>query len=674
MKRFTIAIVMALIAASALAKPVDNATLRRVAENVLHRTDLVDATPAAWHGCRLYNGADGTGFVLLATDYSARPLLGYSLTDRFPSTAIPEHVTSWIEGYCRDVEAIAASGRSPSERTQREWQTLLEGRPAPKATIVNPLVKSRWNQDAGFFEMCPYDDSAATHCLTGCVATAGAQVLRYWKHPAKGRGQRSYVSEKYGTLSVNYDTTHYNWNNMPLIVSPATAQEKVNEVSRLMFHYGVGADMSYSPSGSGAYSNPLGGIYRASSETALKEYFQYNPELHVAYKDSYTDTEWDSIILAEMVAGRPVLYDGYGKSGGHAFIVDGYDGYGMFHLNWGWGGNGDGYFTLDSLAPAADVCFSELSSAIIHIYPVDIESATATVEGIAADATTGSVSGSGTYSTDSLRVVLVATAAPGYRFDHWASGSLCNPIITSPTVDYRDTAYFVPEVWGDTLGYCRRNGMAYKKHVDTDVAEWGIRLPHSIVGEGRQLNAVLLGTYTEAGPYIIRVYQGEWPEGEPLYERSVELDGYGDHRIGIEEPVDLSDTLPLWITVRTDTCKYPMGYSHYTGTADASWVLIDGTWQRLYEAKGIYGSWLIRAVTAPLGTAAVEAAYAEAPTVSVVGRKVEARHASGHAIELYDMQGRRLASQAGCLRATVPTAGVYLLRVAGCPAAKVVVL
>lgn len=673
MKRLTITLILAMLAASAMAKPVDKGTLRRAAESVLDRTDLVDATPDAWQGCRLYTGADGTGFVLLATDYSARPLLGYSLTNRFPTDDIPEHVASWIDGYCRDVKAIAASGCAPSERAQREWRMILEDKPAPKVITINPLVKTHWDQSEGFFEMCPYDDSAATHCLTGCVATAGAQILRYWKHPAQGRGHYSYTTDKYGTLEANYDTTHYDWNNMPLFVSSATAQAKVDKVSRLMFHYGVAVEMEYSPTGSGAYSNPLGGIHRASSETALKEYFKYNPGLHVAYKDSYADAEWDSIILAELKASRPVLYDGYGKSGGHAFIVDGYDGYGMFHLNWGWASNGDGYFTLDSLAPGQNMSFSELSSAIIHIYPIDIEGPTATVEGVPADPAMGSVSGSGTYSTDSIRVALTATAAPGYRFDHWTSGNLCNPIITSPTVDYHDTAIFVPEVWGDTLGYCRRNGMAYKKHVDTDVAEWGIRLPHSTFGEGRQLNAVLLGTYTEAGPYIIRVYRGEWPEGDPLRERTVVLDGYGDHRIGFEEPLDLADTMPLWITVRTDTCKYPMGYSHYTGTTDGSWVIIDGSWQRLYEAKGIYGSWMIRAVTAPLGTAAIDAASAEAPTVSVRGRQVEAQHDSDLAIELYDMQGRCLATSRRSLRATVGSAGIYLVRVAGGKAARVVV-
>lgn len=663
MKRITLALV-ALFALTVHAKPVDPDALLRAAQHVLQRTDVVDITPASFTDCRLFVGADGQGFALLSDDDCVRPLLGYSLDETLPAEGLPEPIAAWIDDYQREIASAKAVGAAPSARARSEWDELL-GVSRSRKTVaeIKPLLKTKWNQTDGYNSQCPYDSVAQARCYTGCVATATAQVMKYWNHPEVGRASHSYTHKKYGTLSATFDTTHYRWNKMPVSISYSTTQDRIDAMALMTAHVGIAVDMDYSPTGSGAFTNPLGGVRRASSETALKEYFRYNPGLFAAYKEGMSDAQWRALIDADLEAARPVLYDGYGDAGGHAFVLDGRDTMGLYHFNWGWGGPGNGFFTLDSLAATATASFSQLNSAIFRVYPITVNETSATLTVVSSDTTRGTVSGSGTYPVDSLRVVLLATAKPGYRFDHWTSGNPANPIITSPTADLSDTAVFVP-IHRDSMGYCRNNGIAYKNLTDEDSVEWGIRIPYEYLEGKQRLREVQFWTYeTTSHPYYLKLYRGVVPDGEPFYTDSLIAAGYGMNIYPIPEElaIDFADTMPLWVTVYSKGSPFPVSYSHYTGTPDGSWVRYGGVWQPIYQAKQIYGSWMLRALLDPSTHVALPAVEEASPmTVSVIGRTVTVTADSP--VSLYDVMGRRLAAApSGTLRCTLP-AGLYLLR------------
>ncbi|MBQ8703570.1 MAG: thiol protease/hemagglutinin PrtT [Bacteroidales bacterium] len=675
MKRLSLLAILLTALLPVQAKPVDPSQLLRAAQHVLQRSDVVDATPASFTDCRLFVGADGQGFVLLSDDDCVRPLLGYSLTNPFPTEAMPSHVAAWIEGYQREIASAKEAGSIPSQRARDEWDELLGLRVGRKSvTAVAFLLKTRWDQVAGYNNQCPYDSVAGARCYTGCVATATAQVMKYWNHPEVGRGSHSYTHPKYGTLSARFDTTHYQWSLMPNTVSIATTQQRIAAMSQLISHVGIAVDMGYGTGSSGAHTNPLGNVRRASSETALKEYFRYNPALFTAYKEGFSDAEWRALIDADLDSARPVLYDGYGPAGGHAFVLDGRDTMGRYHFNWGWGGSANGYYTLDSLSPTATYSFSQLNSAIFRVYPITVNDATATLTAVSSDTARGTVSGSGTYPVDSLRVLLLATAKPGYRFDHWRSGNPANPIITSPTNDFSDTAVFVP-IHRDSVGYCRNNGIAYKNLTEQDSVEWGIRIPFDYLEGKQRLREVHFWTYEVSGPYHLRLYRGTVPDGEPFYTDSLMASGYGMNIYHIPAilDIDFADTTPLWVTIYAKGSPFPISYSHFTGTVDGSWVRYDSVWQPMYEALQVYGSWMLRAVLDPsthVGVADVDAA--ETPVVvSLAGRTVTVQAAAP--VALYDVQGRLVqTASAGRLRCTLPAAGIYIVR-SGSTTKKIVV-
>lgn len=673
MKRLVLALVILTACVPLQAKPVDPSLLLQAARHVLHRTDVVDATPASFTDCRLFVGADGKGFVLLSDDDCVRPLLGYSLSNPFRAEEMPAHVAAWIDAYQREIASAKDASGTPFQRARDEWDELLDVRTMRKTvTAVQPLLKTRWDQVSGYNSQCPYDSAAQSRCYTGCVATAAAQVMKYWNHPEVGRGSHSYTHAKYGTLSARFDTTHYRWSKMANAISMGTTEERKAAIAQLIAHVGIAVDMDYGTSSSGAHTNPLGNVRRASSETALKEYFRYNPALFTAYKEGFGDAEWRALIDADLEEERPVLYDGYGPSGGHAFVLDGRDTMGLYHFNWGWGGTGNGYFTLDSLSPMATASFSQLNAAIFRIYPITVNETTATLTVLSSDTARGTVSGSGTYPVDTMRVLLLATAKPGYRFDHWLSGNPANPIITSPTNDFGDTAVFVP-VHRDSVGYCRNNGIAYKNLTNQDSAEWGIRIPFAYLEGKQRLREVHFWTYEASGPYHLRLYRGTLPEGDPFYTDSLMATGYGMNIYPIPDDlaVDFADTTPLWVTVYAKGSPFPISYSHYTGTPDGSWVRYDSVWQPAYEALHVYGSWMLRAVLDPSTHVGIADAVNAGPLgVSLLGRTLEGR--STGPMALYDIQGRRLATATGILRCTLPAAGVYILRSASA-ARKIIV-
>ncbi len=278
----------------------------------------------------LYVFSSGDGFMILPADDIARPLLGYC--ENFDTVANPA-LAAWLLFYAREIEA--ARNAVP--------KAGVKASVASHASVA-PLVKTKWNQGAPYCWLCP--DDGTYYCVTGCVATAMAQVMKYHEWPAKGVGTHSYYWEGgQQTLSFDYGNTTFDWKNMLYeYVENEYSTDQAKAVATLMRAAGIAVDMDYSPEGSGASSYDV--------TRALVENFNYDKALYIAERDYYTAEEWDALIYGEIAAGRPVIYSGVtNNEAGHEFVVDGYSADGFYHLNWGWGGVSDGYFLLSALDP-----------------------------------------------------------------------------------------------------------------------------------------------------------------------------------------------------------------------------------------------------------------------------------------------------------------------------------
>ena len=197
-------------------------------------------------------------------------------------------------------------------------------------SIVGPLLVTTWDQIAPYNALCPSDPNARPDCngrvLTGCVATAMAQIMKYHEHPPQGVGSHSYTHSTYGTLSANFGDATYQWSNMP----PALTAESSSDVATLMYHCGVAVEMDYGAEG----SSPTKDV-----PNALSTYFGYDQSIKHIYQSNYKSDDWYTILRTELDAGRPIYYSGDNGVDGHAWVCDGYNSENHFHFNWGWGGD-----------------------------------------------------------------------------------------------------------------------------------------------------------------------------------------------------------------------------------------------------------------------------------------------------------------------------------------------
>ena len=604
MKKAILIAVLMLLFGAVNAKPVEPAQARRAAESLLGR-QVVDVTPDAFTHCYLLVGADAEGFVLMAADDCVRPVLAYSVNGHFPVYNMPPHVAAWLEGYQREIAETAAAGLPQSERVAAEWTALLQGRGAKTGgSVVPPLLTTTWNQRPLYNLLCPFDTHDSAYSVTGCTATATAQVMKFWNHPEVGWGSHSYHHNAYGTLGAVFDTTHYRWSLMPDALTSVSDSTQIMAVAELMYHVGVAVNMNYSPSGSGAAVNAHGIANYPSAETALKTYFKYSPMLHSIYKSEHTDSEWDSMLYAEIEAGRPVLYAGFDSSGGHAFVLDGIDSTGLFHVNWGWGGAYDGYYTTDSLAPGAGgvggnatYTFNMNNSAVIGIVPSTATSDTVAVVDVRFDPAYGLVEGNGTYTPFVDQVTITARAAEGYRFVRWQSGSSDNPLFFLANGDLTDSAIF-ERVLGDTVGYCG-NGLHTAWRDDYgDLTQWAIRLPASVRHGHRSLSAIQYVPYQRT-VYSLAIYIADSIEGaEPVYSADLTPD-YSELQRWVTYTLDsalwIADSATVWIAFSSYGDNYPASMTRYSGNPDGIWYHLPDGWTP-YDRHDVYYTWMLRGI------------------------------------------------------------------------------
>ena len=333
----------------------------RIAQRAVTRSTLSDGLGGVVDCYYVINFDNG--FVILAADDRVVPVLAYSTAGIFDTTNVPPAVAEWLEGYRRDIAQFlssatdAGSNEAVRQDISGQWYNLRHNIPAPQRAAVAQLLQTTWSQGGNSYNaMCP--DSAGVHALTGCVATAFAQVLRYWEYPDRGLGSHSYNHSKFGTLTADFGNTHYDYSEMPNeIHTYSSTAAQINAVATLMYHCGVSVDMNYGFSASSAATSQI--------VQALKNYFAYPSEPTYVNKTSYTDAEWIALLKNELNHQRPVLYSGRGSEG-HAFILDGYDNSNLFHVNWGWGGSSDGYYQIGALSPG-NYSFNLNNGAIIGV-------------------------------------------------------------------------------------------------------------------------------------------------------------------------------------------------------------------------------------------------------------------------------------------------------------------
>lgn len=597
MKRLTTIALALLLALAASARPVDVVKAQQVAIGLFGQ--VVNKTPAHWTEMYLFEPAEGEGFVLVAADDCAHPVLAYSTANGFGSVdEMPAHVAFWIEGYRNYLRAAREAESVPTPQVAAEWNTLSSIVLAPQ---VGPLLTTQWNQSPYYNSMCPLDPVTKQRSVSGCVATAMTQIMKYWNHPAKGHGEHGYTLEGVGPIGVTFDTL-YDWSNMPDKLSWSSNSTQVHAVAQLTYHVGVAVEMSYSSSSSGAFTHDYGtGIM--SADKAFPRFFRYNPMIKSILRNKYSDAEWDSLLRHELTYGRPVLYSGRDDEGGHAFVFDGYDVQSRFHVNWGWGGWYDGYYMVDSLAPGASGIggnssnsYTQANAAIVQIFPAYGNDTVAIAKAVSCDTTMGYIVGNGDYVAYEDTLCVSAVPQVGYRFDGWKSGFVDNPYRYVPNGDLDDTALFVP-AGRDTLSYCDDVPRTGWRALGGSATEWAIRIPAEWRNEKRSLTGIQAYTVRN-GYYNIGVYVADSLDGAtPLLSVQKRLpDENAWNEVIFDEPIPIVGDKPVWITLRFSAATFdPAVSSLYTGIPDASWLKRYGSWVCAAE-QGEYYTWMVRAL------------------------------------------------------------------------------
>ena len=333
-------------------------TQRAVANITLAYTENSSAGDPLYYAFNI-NGTEG--FVMVSAEDAGHPIIGYSTEGNFekPSANSNPQFNYWMENRKAEIVAMRNQHLLPDQETTKQWSSYASNKvylPAVMSTPHAALCQTKWNQNGG--GTTPYNALCPGGSLVGCVATAMAQIMKFWAFPTQGTGSHSYTDGSYGTLSANFGSTTYSWSTMPLTSSNSA-------VATISYHCGVAVEMSYSPSGSGA--QVCGG--NPSAEYAYKTYFKYDPAIHCEGQASYATSVWCSMLVAEFAAGRPVQYQGVDASaGGHTWVCDGNDASDNMHMNWGWGGSSNGYYAVTNLN-AGGFNFSTQQAALFYIKP-----------------------------------------------------------------------------------------------------------------------------------------------------------------------------------------------------------------------------------------------------------------------------------------------------------------
>ncbi len=345
----TLLVLMCCLAVTTMmANPISENQARNIASNFMashampsstlkmaQKGPKLSATPASAEKAAYYvfNGTQAhSGYVIVAGDDRAPAVLGYSDKGTFDPNNVPDALQELLNSYSAQIIALSKGGQTINLSSSGE--------------AIRPLVTASWSQNAPYNTLLPTLPNGMK-AVAGCVATAMSQLLYYWQYPT----QITTTLPEYTTQSLHIYMTalepvNFNWEAMQdTYLSNDTESEGALAAARLTLYCAQSVQMNFMYGTSGANTNHIPRV--------LSTYFGYKSSARCEYRENYTTQGWNDFIYNELAEGRPVIYSGSKASSGHAFICDGYDGEGMFHINWGWDGMSNGYYLLNVLNPDA---------------------------------------------------------------------------------------------------------------------------------------------------------------------------------------------------------------------------------------------------------------------------------------------------------------------------------
>ena len=285
----------------------------------------------------VFNASEG-GYVIIAGDDRMPDVIGYSNTGSIDLDKLPPTMLGWLEEYAGQIRSLETTELTAKSRNR------------PSHTAIAPLISAKWKQSAPYNYMCPdgngqdfYETVYNTgyRCVTGCVATAMAQLMYYWKWPESCPALDTYMSKQKKVRGL--PPAKFKWDKMKDSYANNETGESSDAVAELMRYCGQAVGMEYGTASSAA----------AMSRETMVNVFNYSYSTRKIRRDNYDDMEWEDIIYRELAERRPVIYSCHMKNSGHDFLIDGYDGKGYFHFNWGWGNMSDNYFLLSLTGDSA---------------------------------------------------------------------------------------------------------------------------------------------------------------------------------------------------------------------------------------------------------------------------------------------------------------------------------
>lgn len=345
---------------------------QKVEAQVRKRIAAARRTPAQNQSFYVVNDEANNRFVIVSADERMHDILGYSDYGLFDAENAPDALLEMIEQYGNQYDFLLQNGN----------QVLANNIPQ-KVVPIDPMLQTKWNQTSPYNNDCPYDKELEQmginlRSATGCAATAMAQIMNYHKYPQHGEGNLSYVTQAGIEQEMNLSSVIFDWDNMSNEYNSNSTDAQKQAVAQLMHACGVSIRMEYGFFGSGA--NTIDVAY------ALSCYFKYNPNLKYYQKRYFSISEWNSIILDDLRHGLPVFYGGQTKTydengnvqkdddgnfitGGHGFVIDGCDEDLLYHINFGYSGEYDGYYSLDAITLKEGVNYELSQEMICNISP-----------------------------------------------------------------------------------------------------------------------------------------------------------------------------------------------------------------------------------------------------------------------------------------------------------------
>ncbi|MEG2070721.1 MAG: C10 family peptidase, partial [Bacteroidales bacterium] len=299
------------------------------------------------------------GFIVLSADDAMMPVLAYSVENGLNMDDLAPAVRYWLDIYKLQVQEVRKNKIEPTDEVVQAWKKLKSPLINKGTVVVAPLISAQWNQSKYYNQYSPFDQNSPEgydgRVPVGCVAVAMSMIMYYYRYPETGIGSKTNYTN-YGDFYVNFGATEYHYEAM---LDDLTTYN--SEVAKLIFHAATSVDMNYAADGSGAYS--------VNVPDALATHFNYSQNIQQILRSHSSNADWISMLKTELNNRRPVYYSGSSEEGGHAFVCDGYDSDDLFHFNFGWGGTGNGYFSVNNTVSDAVGGYNNYQGIVKGIYP-----------------------------------------------------------------------------------------------------------------------------------------------------------------------------------------------------------------------------------------------------------------------------------------------------------------